>query len=317
MLEVFADYRIGGEPRYYVADNKDVLMQVPDEVRKCVLFICCQSPDRLELLGTAFLVAEPIENTDYIFPYIVTAKHLIEDVRRYGIDEKVYLRVNQRDGNFRFIATDIKSWIFHPDDPFVDVAVLPLVLPAELDYRAFPIAGAVTKGRIPNLGIGVGDEIFLVGLFIYHAGTGKNIPIIRVGNIAAMPEEPVQTAKGLMDAYLIEVRSIGGLSGSPVFVHLPPVRFHEDRPKFLQRDYFYLLGLIYGHYWDLPESASDATLGEDALKETINTGIAIVIPASKIIEIINQPELNQLKEKRREEIIKQTLPVEDTNRRPT
>ncbi len=38
-----------------------------------------------------------------------------------------------------------------------------------------------------------------------------------MGNIAMMPDEPVRTSIGMMESYLIEVRSIGGLSGAPRF----------------------------------------------------------------------------------------------------
>lgn len=78
--------------------------------------------------------------------------------------------------------------------------------------------------------IGPGDELFLPGLFSPHKEESRNIPIIRTGTIAAMNEEPVPVElpgkiKVLMDAYLAECRSIGGLSGSPVFVTPGLVRF--------------------------------------------------------------------------------------------
>jgi len=42
------------------------------------------------------------------------------------------------------------------------------------------------------------------------------------GNIAAMPEELIEVRDfGMMQAYLVESRSLGGISGSPVFVHVP------------------------------------------------------------------------------------------------
>jgi hypothetical protein len=51
----------------------------------------------------------------------------------------------------------------------------------------------------------------------HHTGDLKNVPIVRVGNLASYPSEQIQTrAFGRMEAYLIEARSIGGLSGSPV-----------------------------------------------------------------------------------------------------
>jgi hypothetical protein len=39
-----------------------------------------------------------------------------------------------------------------------------------------------------------------------------------------MPEEPVETELGPMEAFLIEARSIGGPSGSPCFVSLGQYR---------------------------------------------------------------------------------------------
>lgn len=68
--------------------------------------------------------------------------------------------------------------------------------------------------------IGIGDEVLMVGLFTKRYGYRKNIPIVRGGIISAMPEEPIedQETGNLYDAYLIEIRSIGGLSGSPVIV---------------------------------------------------------------------------------------------------
>ncbi len=73
-----------------------------------------------------------------------------------------------------------------------------------------------TDEIIKDQNIGLGDEVFITGLFGYVAGSQKNIPIVRVGNIAMMPDEKVPTEGEPMEAYLIEARSMGGLSGSPV-----------------------------------------------------------------------------------------------------
>ena len=60
--------------------------------------------------------------------------------------------------------------------------------------------------------------MFSVGLFTKYFGRSNLIPIVRTGNIAMMPKEKVPLGSfGLTDAYLIEGRSIGGLSGSPIF----------------------------------------------------------------------------------------------------
>ena len=51
---------------------------------------------------------------------------------------------------------------------------------------------------------------------------------------------------------------------------------------------FYLLGLMHGH-WDRVVPV-DVT-GDDIEFESVNMGIAIVVPAKKILEVINQPSL--------------------------
>jgi hypothetical protein len=194
------------------------------------------------------------------------------------------------------------SWFYHPDEVRPsDVAVYPFALPKEelnrIDFEAIPMTSFLSdKVRIQQ-NIGEGDDVFMVGLFSRHTGNQKNLPIIRMGTIAMISDEPIQTQKfGSIEAYLIEARSIKGLSGSPVFVlkqngiqigpHVVPssvVTMH-------------FLGLMHGH-WDLKPGESvdmeDAQGGE----ESVNVGIAIVIPAKQILETINHKDFVKWRER--------------------
>jgi hypothetical protein len=51
----------------------------------------------------------------------------------------------------------------------------------------------------------------------FHEGRQKNSPTARFGNIAQMPNEPVIIKRFEQECFLVEARSIGGYSGSPVF----------------------------------------------------------------------------------------------------
>jgi hypothetical protein len=66
---------------------------------------------------------------------------------------------------------------------------------------------------------------------VQRAGSTRNIPIVRTGVIAAMPaiDEPFVRKGEEYHAYLAEMRSIGGLSGSPVFVFLDRTRTVDAR----------------------------------------------------------------------------------------
>lgn len=311
MLEILTAYRITRTPRYSTAHEEDILMQVPEEIRKCVVFIGCKistTPEHIVYGGTAFFVSEIVEDTGFV--YLVTAKHNILKITEKSIDGKVYTRCNLKEGIAIDMESQISLWVFHPD-PSVDVAVLPFIAPPKtMDYRPYDLISTATPERRKELGIGIGDEVFLPGLFRFHHGTNKNIPVIRVGNIAAMPEEPVQTANGKIEAYLIESRSIGGLSGSPVFVYLGNWRLIDKKWRQASGFTFTLLGLMHGH-WDIDEADIDVSIPDTNKQRSINMGMAIVIPVEKILETIKQPILLK---KQRELIDKKsakTPPVPD------
>lgn len=268
-------------------------MQIPDEVRKCVVFTCCKTGAGMELAGTAFFVSIPLEGTQSKFVYIITARHVIDWISKRSIDKKVYLRMNLKLGQTSFIdfvETSIRNWIFHPKESNVDVAILNLAPSADVfDYRTIPLDMAATEVIIQKEEIGVGDDVFLTGLFASHFGSQRNIPIVRVGNIASMPEEKVHTEDlGDIDAYLVEARSIGGLSGSPVFAYLGAMRRIGSNVSLgRQGPLFYWIGLMHGHF-DLAKYGMDSLVEDSITNLKINMGIAIVVPVWKILEVINQ-----------------------------
>jgi hypothetical protein len=105
-----------------------------------------------------------------------------------------------------------------------------------------------------------------------------------------MPEERIRTKMWgdfvKIDAYLIEARSTGGLSGSPVFVNFGQVRVIEGQLKFGASPMLRLLGLVHGH-WDDKSSNHDLISMDETSTEPVNLGVAIVIPGSQILETLN------------------------------
>ena len=186
----------------------------------------------------------------------------------------------------------------------VDVAVIPWAPPEQVEHKQIPTSLFLSDEIIGEKSIGAGDLVFMTGLFTKLAGLSKNLPIVRMGNIAMMPDEKVPTrAFGDIEAYLIEARSIGGLSGSPAFVQETILGGGGK---------IYLLGLVHGH-WDIPlESENEMEDIEGG--SAINMGIAIVIPAKIILAVINQPELIEKNEKQRRQQSKTQTTKSDNNR---
>jgi hypothetical protein len=273
-------------------------MRVPEDIRKCVVFIGNRKATRdgklnISFIGTAFLILVPSSKKAINFTsssdeatgflYLVTAKHVAEK-----LSERYLVRINSNDGTSKLIESMGIKWFNHPSDPFVDVVVTPFSLSQDgFDYKVIPTERFLTDSIIQKKQIGIGDEVVISGLFAKVTGSQRNIPIVRVGNIAMMPGERISTKYGKIDAYLIEARSIGGISGSPVFVR---------ETKFGGFGGFYLLGSVWSH-WDIPILKENEFLKYEDLVDKLNIGITPVVPAKKILEVLNHPELQ---EKRRQ-----------------
>jgi hypothetical protein len=335
-------------------------VQIPDDIRRCVVFLYASGAAGRRPVGTGFFVSMylPEAPRSARGTYLVTAKHIVEGVHRTG--EALYARVNGRGpeemalwaealyeqdrrekaGEKRDIIHVFEElranppesvlrlaeamarqepsiaegaqfvdlggadkWIFH-ENPNVDVAAFHWQPPSTLDVWPFPLKEAVTPALIAREGIGLGDELFAVGLFSRRAGQARNIPIIRVGNIVAMPEEPIKTGTGLQEAYLVELLSIGGLSGSPVFTYLGGIRREfptgGEISLTTRAGAIHLLGLVHGH-WDLA-SGEHVDAARDSLDggEHVNMGIAIVVPVTRLLEILNYPAVRDAREQAKE-----------------
>jgi hypothetical protein len=263
-------------------------MRVPETIRKCVAFVGLQMANgEYRIVGTAFFILNDLTNNQ--IPYVITAKHVIEGIKGKGLD-KVFLRINTFNNNSKWVETKIESWVLH-NDPTVDIAISPFQLNDEDDLIMYPVSAIFSNNDLIKGDWGIGDEIYIVGLFTFHAGENRNIPIVRVGNIASTIEEKIQTKYGPMDAYLMEARSIGGLSGSPVFINNGALKFRDGKLKYKDDGVqLRLIGMIHGHF-DIESGKIDSILEDINNKQNVNTGIGIVTPGEKLISLFGTPEL--------------------------
>jgi hypothetical protein len=266
-------------------------MRIPDGwLPSPVFFGGRDSGGRLHYRATAFLISTPTALTKIGGICLVTARHNVQGaLEAYG---NVWVRLNTSDGE----AMDVEiaaSWAY-PDNPASDVAAVPFWPPPAWEGVAIPADWFATDEIIETQGVGIGEELVVIGLFSHHVGKNRNLPIVRSGNIASMPLEPLidQDTGDEFDAYLAEVRSIGGLSGSPVLVALNPyTRLHvfgESKDVIEKRApglVFYLLGLIRGHW---KESVERDFRGTEV--DSLNAGIATVTPITEVLPLLEREE---------------------------
>ncbi len=299
---IFVDERFAS-PRIHLGRPNDANMRIPDDFLKSVCFLCVQDKGKWKFGGTAFFVAVPVEgDPTHSYIYLVTAKHCIDKAAPFGL---LYLRINKHDGSADFVQINI-PWVFLPDSTADVAAIAWAPDPTKYSYKHVPLSVLVTPEIIQVEGVGPGDDLVTIGLFTKHSGRTANIPIVRSGAIAAMPGEPLQDEDGgEYAAYLAEIRSLGGLSGSPVFVLIGPARIADKMIHLRFR--ILLLGLVRGH-WDVKRQSSDF-IGD---LDHVNMGMALITPAEYIIQLLNCQEFREMRRRDAEKERRNAAPTLDS-----
>jgi hypothetical protein len=285
-------------------------MRFNSQATKCVVFLgypdYAAGPNAIRCEGTGFLL---IYKGGF---YLVTARHVAESLGDIGWAT----RVNKRDGSCALLEAANVAWIFHPDST-VDIAICGFHISAEEGFD-FLYADAEffllkREEEISLDWVEVGDVCYTAGLWRLLAGNERNLPVVHTGNIARLAGQekiPVRAVgkpgnRELVDGYLVEAQTLSGLSGSPVFIR-PSVNLgmdaHDlDKPEpgnvrlelVAYRGQVKLLGL-WQAAWDAP--AGEVLTAEHGRQTTVPVGMGIVVPSSKIIEVLELPITREKRE---------------------
>lgn len=273
--------------RWHLVDGFPV--RISDVARKFTVFFGSPDPHKDGKTiygGTGFLVL--FREGGSAFPYLVTARHVAKQAQ---VGSEIFVRVNNKDG-LTSVPMQLEGsiWAYHPDRA-VDVAVAPAYLdPKDWDVGYYELADRVQPSSSPYR-VQCGDDICIVGLFHWHSGQERNVPIVHSGNIALQPDphEKVliknRITKNLerVEVYLVEAQTFEGLSGAPVFhremVGIGMLGEHNGGQPIVATG-AQLLG-VYTGAWDGPPSealAADRKWGNDT---RIPAGMGLVVPAEK------------------------------------
>jgi hypothetical protein len=236
---------------------------------------------------------------------LVTALHNVEKAEKLSSDKCVWLRVNMKGGGPEWVAGTHTRFFATSKDKNVDLAVLKIPINNDWDNVAWPLESLVENDLLDTIhtgdrGVVLGDELIFAGLFYPHEGKQRNIPVVRIGNVAAMRDEPVSAKDGRpMDLYLVEAHSIGGLSGAPVFIDIRTAKLAlPSTSGYMAGAYdprswrtFKLFGIVHGHFGIediIQDTASSRGRRKRKQEVPINLGISMVIPAEKITEVVER-----------------------------
>ncbi len=315
---------------------------IPPNVLNGVFYLYRSKADALngvEPGGTGFIVRHDGTFTEEVpghHFYGVTNWHVAcqvdYDDNGHPVPPYSVIRLNTKAGDTDVMEFNIDDWHFLPDK--YDVAVVPLML----DETLHDVSSISTRqfAEEPGAGgfdyhIGVGDDVFMIGLFIDHDGATTNVPSARFGNISMLPNPKAtieQPTNYQGESYVVDMHSRTGFSGSPVYVYrgsdlteiwgspfealevdnwATAFEYGGRRPRLRgrirARRLFQLLGI---HWAQFPEEFE--LRGIPKLKESRRRGLIVdgphvvgmsgmtcVIPAWQILEVLNMPELKDLR----------------------
>jgi hypothetical protein len=275
-----------------------VMPRIRDNIRDCAIYLYPSTEAAragLQAKGSGFLVGiRSKTDENWCYPYAVTNRQTVAD-------GAAVVRLNTKAGATDIIELTPDDWVFHPQGDDLAVASLRL----HSDYHDYMLVNDnpmfLTAETMKEVRIGLGDEVFMVGRLIDHEGRQKNSPTVRFGQIAMMPGEPIHmSGDRFQECFLADVRSLGGLTGSPVFVTLHHLRL-QNPVEFNHAWQPYLLGVNCGHI-PTPLRIVDAKTGqlcsEPLLTDThqsvlplSRTGLMMVLPAWRLADLLNLPRL--------------------------
>ncbi len=276
-------------------------MAINSELTECVAFLGLknQNTGEIECRGTAFFIkhtflpeeedlftADPTRttlDTERSACFVVTAYHNIAKARETSA-EAVILQLNTKQGTVVSLEIEFDDWHFSPASE-TDVAVARIEWSDDWKHRALGSGFLLVESELEAMHqqFGIGEEICITGLFSSVPGNGSIQPIGRFGHIVGLNSKvKTKLSPKLMDAHLAEVHSIGGLSGSPVFVKIQydDRDYNKEHPRVISEPYWLVAGLVHGHF-DVDEDDL-LTTTKSSTRNHVNTGIAVVIPSRNI-----------------------------------
>jgi hypothetical protein len=253
------------------------------------------SPDDYEIrnVGTGFTVGIPGAVGNIVL-YLVTSAQVA-----YQLDHIPFL-IGQNflvQGKSLIRTRDNYRWWYHPTEAeSVDVAVTMFAgqgfSPSDLNFHYVPVSMLATEDRISACQIKPSDSVDAVNLIAQMVGQERQAVSVVSGHISSMSQDRIWSEKigKNIEAYLVESESILGLGGTPVFAHHSAVAspsYSEGENRNHESSSLSLLGLVHGRLNDISSPECKSALMQP------NRLSSAVVPAKKILEVLNHPELIQ------------------------
>ncbi len=297
-----------GHP-FTVYKDQPLVPRIQDQYLDCSVYLypSADAAVRGERIGgCGFLAAYPVVDPDWQAERRMPRNdfHLYVISNRHVAKNHPVVRLNTHDGRCDVVPFSPDDWTYSDTD---DLAIVPIKHDPAYKYLSVGTEAFLTPEVAQERDVGIGDEVFMVGRFVSHDGTQQNSPSVRYGHVSMMPGEPVHHPSNLghtQDGFLVEIHSISGYSGSPVFVRPVPAQllptyamnlntnvtgssFTSHRP--VRHGGPWLLGVEWGYINSHDQWAN-------------NSGISGVVPAWRVLELLETEKFRLQRQVEQEEL---------------
>ena len=193
-------------------------------------------------IGTVFVIARPIPNSQLGRPVLVTAAHVLEQMQ--GETAVLYLRrkVDEKTNSWEKVPYQLQIrangqplWKKHPE---ADVAVMYISIPQDVSFVPASTLMLADDKMLMEYDVRPGDELRCLGYPLGVVSNDAGFPVLRSGRIASYPLLPTDKTK----TFLLDFRVFKGNSGGPVYF----VERNRPIPKTLGgfMSYHFIMGLV-------------------------------------------------------------------------
>ena len=238
--------------------------------------------------ATGFFLGVPSEIEGRTHLYGVTNQHNIEKGSGAPI-----LRAKKRDGALEFIQARREDWAACPGH---DISVLPIDPNIAPYFECIGVDICLGADDVQAHSLGAGDNVFMLGRFSGYDGGSENCPYARFGNFSinnAILHHPIY---GMQESFVVEMRSISGYSGSPVFIYwdfFDMMKGNKSRGEAFST-FFALLGIDWGHIpYKTKVKTHDGRLHPDGSYVDDHTAMSGVVPAWHLENFLNTHDLQR------------------------
>jgi hypothetical protein len=265
-----------------------------------VVFVCRRSNSHL--LGSGFIVQRGSD-------VVIGEPHLYA-VSNYHVtaERDSAIQLNTNDGKSRLLPFAPDDWKFEKAGH--DVSAIDITEHVEETDEISAVSESLffDERRIEASELGIGEDAFMLGMFVNNPGVGRNVPSARFGNVSMLADAgmPVEQGTGLRHpSHIVDMRSRTGFSGSPVFAfrtqssHLDRVqRGHEGMHFSLNRHVDAFVGVLGIHCGQFPEAIQAERNNGPNETWRVPSSMTVVVPAWKIIELLDTEEFQELRKAR-------------------